>query len=74
VATAFHLTVGDVAARFRCDVWQVRRLFTRGLLPEPGRVGAYRVIPESDLPTIKAALVKAGYLTTDATEAVPGAN
>jgi hypothetical protein len=32
------------------------------------------VIPESDLPTIKAALVKAGYLTTDATEAVPGAN
>ena len=48
----------------RCGVaeWQVRRLFERGLLPEPPRAGAYRLIPADDLPKIETALRAAGYL------------
>jgi DNA-binding transcriptional MerR regulator len=55
-------TIGQVARRFRVSAWKVRRLFERGLLPEPARVGAYRVIPPDDLPKIEAALRRAGYL------------
>jgi hypothetical protein len=57
------LTLGDAASRLGCRPWQIRRLFERGLLSEPARVGAYRVIPEHDLPTIRAALIAAGYLS-----------
>jgi hypothetical protein len=57
-----YLTVGAIAARLGCRPWQVRRLFERGLLPQPPRVGAYRVIPAADLPKVKAALCRAGYL------------
>ncbi len=56
------LTLGAVAKRFGCRQWQVRRLFERGLLPEPPRVGAYRVIAEADLPAVEDALRRAGYL------------
>ena len=31
------LTIGDVARRFACQPWQVRRLFERGLLPPAAR-------------------------------------
>lgn len=57
-----YFTVGAVAIRFGCRPWQVRRLFERGLLPQPPRVGAYRVIPAADLPRVEAALRLAGYL------------
>ncbi len=57
-----YLTVGAVARRFGCPPWQVRRLFERGLLPQPPRVGAYRVIPIADLPRVEEALRQAGYL------------
>jgi hypothetical protein len=60
--TAPPFTLGKAASRLGCQAWQIRRLFERGILPEPGRVGAYRVIPERDLPKIKAALIEAGYL------------
>lgn len=56
------LSLGPVAQRFGVKVWQVRRLFLRNLVPEPGRIGPYRVIPEQDLPLIEQALRKAGYL------------
>jgi hypothetical protein len=56
------LTVGDAARRLGCRAWQVRRLFERGLLPPPPRVGAYRVIPVADLKWVEAALKQVGYL------------
>jgi hypothetical protein len=43
-----YLTLGDIARRYGCQVWQVRRVILRGLIPEPARVGAYLVIPESE--------------------------
>lgn len=59
-----YITVGDVAKRFNCAVWQVRRLFTRGLVPPAKRIGAYRAISTADLSLIERALRKAGYLNS----------
>jgi DNA-binding transcriptional MerR regulator len=56
------LTIGEVAKRFGCHAWQVRRAITRRLLDEPARVGAYRVFFAEQLPAIEAALRRAGYL------------
>jgi DNA-binding transcriptional MerR regulator len=56
------ITLGDVARRFNVPLWKVRRLYERGLLPEPARAGAYRVVSTRDLPKIEAALRRAGYL------------
>jgi hypothetical protein len=58
-----NYTTGSLAAHFGVEVWQVRRLFERGLLPEPGRVGAYRVVTEAELPAVEKALIAAGYLS-----------
>ena len=55
-------TIGDLARRFGCPVWAIRRLFERGLLPEPPRVGPYRVVAEPDVPAVETALRAAGYL------------
>jgi hypothetical protein len=55
-------TLGAVAKLYGVRVWQVRRLYERRLLPEPGRVGAYRVVTSDELPKIEAALRAAGYL------------
>jgi hypothetical protein len=46
------LTIGDLARKFNCPAWQVRRLFERGLLPPATRVGPYRVVAASDLPPV----------------------
>jgi DNA-binding transcriptional MerR regulator len=54
--------LGDLSRRYGVPVWKIRRLFTRGLVPEPERAGAYRVLRERDLARIEAALKKAGYL------------
>ncbi len=56
------LTLGVVARRLGCQLWQVRRLFERGILPEPTRVGTYRVVRATDLPVIARALRSVGYL------------
>jgi DNA-binding transcriptional MerR regulator len=60
--TTAPLTIGAVARQFGCHPWQVRRLYERGLLAEPARVGAYRVVTADDLPRIESALRQAGYL------------
>ena len=62
-----HLTLGDVAKRLGCRTWQVARLFERGILPDPPRVGLYRVVPIGDLPLVKRALKAAGYLESAVT-------
>ncbi len=64
MGTAKVFTVGTLGRRFGVPAWQVRRLFERQLLPEPARVGAYRVVAEEDLPAVEAALRAAGYLPT----------
>jgi hypothetical protein len=56
------LTLGAVAKRYGLSVWKVRRIFERGLLPEPARVGAYRVVAVDEVPRVEAALREAGYL------------
>jgi DNA-binding transcriptional MerR regulator len=55
-------TMGQLARRYGCQSWQVRRLFERGLLPPASRVGPYRVVSEADLPAVEFALQKAGYI------------
>lgn len=57
-----YLTLGAAARRLGCRVWQIRRLFERGLLPEPPRIGAFRVLPADRLPAVEQALRAAGYL------------
>jgi predicted DNA-binding transcriptional regulator AlpA len=57
-----YLTLGQVAERLGCQSWQVLRLFQRGLLPEPPRIGINRVVHRDRIPEIKAALEKAGFL------------
>ncbi len=56
------LTMGQIARRYGCTQRNVRTLFLRGLLPEPARVGAYRVVPVEQLDQVEAALRKAGYI------------
>lgn len=56
------LTLGDIARRYQRPLWMIRRIFKRGFLPEPARVGPYRVIPVDELPLIEQALIRAGYL------------
>lgn len=62
------LPLGKVGARFGVSQRTIRNLFLRGILPEPGRVGAYRVVAEEDLPKVEQALRDGGYLRTAATE------
>ena len=64
-------TTTAIARRFRLPVWMVRRIFERGLLPDPPRIGGYRVIADSDIPAVEAALRQAGYLRDREPEAVP---
>jgi hypothetical protein len=61
------LTIGQVGQHFRdqgyrVQDWQVRRIYERRILPEPGRCGIFRVISISDLPKVEEALRRAGYL------------
>lgn len=57
-----RLTTGDLAAHFGIPMWQILYALRRGYLPEPPRVGIYRVWADDDLPRVRAALVRAGYL------------
>ena len=60
-----YLSLGQVAKRLGCRTWQVARLFERGLLPDPPRVGIQRVVLVSELPLVMAKLHEAGYLTVE---------
>jgi hypothetical protein len=60
--TASPLLIGAVAVRLGCREWQIDRLIKRKLIPEPGRCGRFRTFVEEDLPTIRRALVDAGYI------------
>jgi hypothetical protein len=62
-------TIGGLAKRYGLPAWKVRRIFERGLIPEPARLGAYRVVAVRELPQIEDALRKAGYLKAEAVPA-----
>lgn len=56
------MTLGQVADNLGVQVWRVRRLYERGILPEPPRFQRSRLVRRDDLPAVKEALEKAGYL------------
>jgi DNA-binding transcriptional MerR regulator len=56
------LTISGVALRLKVAPWKVSRLFEAGALPEPARLANYRVFTEADIPAIRAALERAGWL------------
>jgi hypothetical protein len=56
------LTTGNVCRRLGVLPWQLNRTIRRGFLEEPPRLGCYRVFTESDLPRVREALTRAGYL------------
>jgi hypothetical protein len=58
-------TLGDIARRLGIPAWQVRRVFERGLLPEPARLGRWRVVYPDQIPALEAALTEAGYLPAE---------
>jgi hypothetical protein len=63
MATADELlTTGDAAQEIGVREWQVSRLFERGFLPEPPRLAGKRVLKRADLPAVRDAAVRAGYL------------
>jgi hypothetical protein len=64
-AQPIFLSATEAARQLRCPVWQIRKIFDRGLLPQPPRLGPYRVILPEDLPRIADALVRAGYRSAE---------
>jgi DNA-binding transcriptional MerR regulator len=56
------MTVGDAARQLGVTTRQVRYVCDFHDVPEPRRVGAYRVFLPEDLPALREALVKRGYL------------
>jgi DNA-binding transcriptional MerR regulator len=65
------LPIGEAADLLGVQSWRLRRLFERGLLGEPERVGRTRVVRREQLPRIREALEKAGYLRSPSPELVP---
>lgn len=59
------LPLGKVGEHFGVSQRTIRNLFLRGILPEPARVGAYRVVQVEQLPEIEAALRKTGHLKAE---------
>jgi DNA-binding transcriptional MerR regulator len=59
------IAIGEVAEHFGVKTWMVRRVFERGIVPEPRRVGPFRVFQERDFPAIEKALRECGYLRAD---------
>ena len=55
-------TSGDLCRLFGVLPWQLKQTLIRGFLDEPPRVGIYRVWTENDLPRVREALLRAGYL------------
>jgi hypothetical protein len=52
----------DAARVLGVEPWQVARLYQKGLVDEPPRVGNSRVLTPQDLPALRTAFQEAGYL------------
>lgn len=57
------LATGDVADLIGIQTWRLQHLFKRGMIPEPRRLGRFRVFRAADVPAIKRAAIAAGYLS-----------
>lgn len=64
--TGKPISIGQIALKLHVFPWKIRRLFETGKLPEPERIGNYRLFTEADIPRIKKALEEAGYLKESA--------
>jgi hypothetical protein len=58
-------TTADVARRLGVRAWTVARLFERGLVEEPERLGRVRMIAEDRMQEVRDALERAKYLRED---------
>jgi DNA-binding MarR family transcriptional regulator len=56
------LTTEDIARLVGVRRWQVLAAIRRGFLPEPRRIGCYRVWTSADVDRVGKALEAAGYL------------
>jgi hypothetical protein len=56
------MLAGQPAKAVDIEYWQLTRLLSRKLAPEPRRLDRYRAFVPSDLPALKAAARQAGYL------------
>ncbi len=65
------LMLGQAARRLGVDLWALQRLIERRLYGPVRRVGRYRVLGESELPAVEAALRAAGYLLALPEEPAP---
>jgi hypothetical protein len=60
--TTGYLTLGQAAAALHAQLWQVQRVIDRRLFPPPQRIGRLRVVGQDDLPALRVALQRAGFL------------
>jgi DNA-binding transcriptional MerR regulator len=60
-----YYTLGEISRMTGATVWQVRRLYERGLLPPAERIGLYRVVRAEELPRVVEALRQADYLPAE---------
>ena len=74
--TAKQFSTREAADLLGAEEWQVRRVITRGLVPEPPRFAGKRIITGEMLPAIIDALRTCGWLpptdpARDAADAAP---
>ena len=62
----FH-TLGILAMKLGCQAHHLDRLCRRGKIPFTA-AGRLRLLAEKDIPAVRAALVKAGFLKPDRAE------
>lgn len=60
-----QLTLGQVADEFGVHLWQVQRVYERNMVPAENvhRFGRWRGVSTNELPVIREALERAGYLS-----------
>ena len=65
------ISIGELADKVGVQSWRIARLFESGVLVEPPRIANRRVIPETMVPKIVAALQERGWLPVDPQPFVP---
>ncbi len=56
------MTLGDYARIRGVPAWMPRKLYERGVLPEPDRAGRYRLLTQQEVVALDIAMRRAGYL------------
>ena len=62
MSTPELLSTGQVADLLGMQTWRIQQLYKRELVPEPRRCGRWRMFAPEDIPIIREAAQKAGYL------------